>query len=356
MVANTLRKLRLAAGFTQDALVEELGRRGIQLTKAALSKYECAKSVPSVTIVHALSTIFGIEAAFLIDAQLPALRWEPAPAPRKAGKRRPERAAAAVVLQFGTVTALRRALGLAEPDSYVAPLPIAHVSDTEDAALAARVRWRIGTTKLVPSLVALIEALGGLVIEDSAADPLFDALAGWVDRRVPVVVLNPRLSMQQRRECIAREVGHLLLDLSRLNPRVKKAAVARFVRAFLLPAKLMRSFCGTPDRVTYQELAQLAARAGVTFEACLVRATELLLIEPLDELRLARRVRAHAAGNHAGDGAPIVERPRELARVAELALAEGLLTRAQAARLASPELPATRARRQEDSVQLVRGS
>jgi Zn-dependent peptidase ImmA (M78 family) len=230
------------------------------------------------------------------------------------------------------------------------------VRDAEDAATTARARWQLGTTRLVPSLVAMIEQLGGLVIEDGAADPLFDALAGWVDRRIPVVVLNPRLGTPQRRECIARELGHLLLDLSAVNPRVKKAVVARFVRAFLLPAELMRSFCGTPDRVTYQELAQLAARAGVTFEACLVRATELLLIEPLDELRLARRVRAHAAGNHAVDGATIDERPRELARLAELALAEGLLTRAQAARLASPELRARSARRQEDSVQLVRGS
>jgi len=346
MVGKTLRKLRLAAGLTQDALVDELRGRGVHLTKAALSKYERAKSLPSIPIVHALSAVFGIGAEFLIDAQLPSLRWEPAPAPRQSGKRRRERAAAAVVLQCGTAVGLRRALQLAQVDCYVAPIPIELLRDAEDAATTARERWQIPATQLVPSLVALIEGLGGLVIEDASADALFDALAGWVDRRIPVVVLNPQLSPLLRRECIARELGHLLLDLSSVNPRVKKSVVERFVRAFLLPAPLMHALCGTPDRVTYQDLAQIAGRGGMTFEACLVRATELLLIEPLDGLRLARRVRAHAAASHAAT--TIDESPKELARLAELALAQGLLTRAQAARLSSVASPqhAPRARSQ----------
>jgi Zn-dependent peptidase ImmA (M78 family)/transcriptional regulator with XRE-family HTH domain len=335
--------------------VEALRAHGVQLTKAALSKYECAKSVPSVAIVHALAAIFGIGAEFLIDARLPALRWDPAVAPRKSGKRRSERAAAAVILQFGSARALRRALEVAEIDRYVAPLRIERVRDAEDAAAAARAAWQLGTAQLVPSVVAMIEELGGLVVEDGAADDLFDALAGWVDRRIPVVVLNPRLGTQQRRDCIARELGHLLLDLSALDARVKKAAVDRFVRAFLLPAELMRAFCGAPDRVTYQDLAQLAVRAGVTFETCLVRATELQLIEPLDELRLARRVRAHAASSNELD-APIDESPKALARLAELALAAGILTRAQAARLAAAKPPAMQGSGRADSVQLVRGS
>ena len=44
MIGDRIRQARLAAGMTQEEVVEHLARAGHQITKAALSKYEKEES------------------------------------------------------------------------------------------------------------------------------------------------------------------------------------------------------------------------------------------------------------------------------------------------------------------------
>src|SRR4030067_1230994 len=62
MFAKRLKQLRLARGFSLDALAAEMG--GI-ITKQALSKYELGKATPTPVVLNTLAAALGIKAAYL---------------------------------------------------------------------------------------------------------------------------------------------------------------------------------------------------------------------------------------------------------------------------------------------------
>lgn len=79
-MAAKIRSLRLQKGLTQ----EELGN-SINIQKAAISKYEIGRAVPSVDILIKLADLFGVSTDYILDREQETFSRPPSISERKKG-------------------------------------------------------------------------------------------------------------------------------------------------------------------------------------------------------------------------------------------------------------------------------
>src|SRR5438876_528992 len=76
MIADRIRQARLAAGLTLDAVAERLARAGHPITRAGLSKYETANSMPGPKLLLKLANVLQRRPAyFLREAATVRIEW-----------------------------------------------------------------------------------------------------------------------------------------------------------------------------------------------------------------------------------------------------------------------------------------
>ncbi|MDZ7844749.1 MAG: ImmA/IrrE family metallo-endopeptidase [Anaerolineales bacterium] len=94
----------------------------------------------------------------------------------------------------------------------------------------------------------------------------FDALVFWANERIPVIVVKGGIPGDRQRFNLARELGHILLDLSD-NVDEEKAA-HRFAGAFLVPRqKAIEELGEHRQRLSVQELHILKHKYGLSMQA-----------------------------------------------------------------------------------------
>ena len=71
-IGENIRVLRLARGWTQEQLAEQL-----HLTRQAVSHYESGRTVPDIDTCRRLAELFGVELEVVLEGE-----GEPAPTPR----------------------------------------------------------------------------------------------------------------------------------------------------------------------------------------------------------------------------------------------------------------------------------
>lgn len=74
VIGDRIRQARLAAGLTQEEVVQRLESAGLKITKAALSKYEKGKSEPKQSVLVLLGRVLGAKPSYFLTE--PVLRFE----------------------------------------------------------------------------------------------------------------------------------------------------------------------------------------------------------------------------------------------------------------------------------------
>lgn len=334
LLEKRIRQARVAAGRTQQEVVEALGDEGVSLTKAGLSKYERGGSTPPAKVVRALARVLDVDSSFFFEEPSYSLRWLAFRKDTKMGKRRQERVKAQAEAQLRFMMRLRRAL---EPgESPVAmPLPgvVENFQQAEQAAVSLREAWGLGEQP-IESVTRVVEDAGGLVIESGSHDDLFDGLAGWIDDTVPVIAVSPAVSEDRRRFSIAHELGHLFMRVEDADEETEEKLAHRFAAAFLVPPRIARRELGEQRRhLSFRELALLKEKHGLSMQAWILRAEDVGIIDAAHRRTLFAELGSRGWRKQEPVELECDERPTKLAQWTARALAEGLLSRREAERV-----------------------
>jgi len=334
MVGDRIKQARIAAGMTQDEVVEALSRDGVSLTKGGLSKYERGGSTPKPSMLRALGGVLGVESSFFLEEPETTVRWL---AFRKAsglGKKQQVRIKTLAESQVDVILNLRRAL---EPSATAPDMPEPHrvttPDDAEEAAASLRAHWKLGEQP-IESVTATIEDGGGIVVESGGEDDLFDGLSGWVNDEQPVVVVSWAVGDDRRRFSLAHELGHLFMDVGDVDEKTEERLAHRFAAAFLVTASTARRELGERRRhLDFRELALLKEKHGLSMQAWVYRAADLGIIEQSHAKSLFMEMSRRGWRRTEPVEFEGQEQPSRLRQLTVRALAEGLVSHTQAERI-----------------------
>lgn len=334
MIAERIKQARIASGMSQADVVEALAVEGVLLTKGGLSKYERGGSTPKPILLRSLGRVLGVEPAYFLDEPAVEIEWFRFRKASTLGKKRQDRVKVLAESRLEVFLTLRNAL---EPATGDKPLPdrtkVDTPDDAESAAEELREHWRLGDQP-IESVTSTIEDSGGVVVESGGEDDLFDGLSGWANKTVPVVVVSSAVADDRRRFSIAHELGHLFMDVGKVDEKTEEKLANRFAAAFLVTAATARRELGTKRRhLDFQELAILKQKHGLSMAAWVYRAADLGIIEKSHARTLFGEMSSRGWRRVEPVQFKGSERPQRMRQLAARALAEGLLTHLQAERI-----------------------
>lgn len=333
MVGNRIKQARIAAGMTQDKVVDALAVEGVTLTKAGLSKYERGGSTPKPTVMRTLARVLGVNTAYFLEEPSVGVRWLAFRKGSRLGKKKQERVKALAEAQVEVFMSLRHALEPATEEVLPPRMRVDNPQDAERAAELLREQWRLGDQH-IESVTAAIEDGGGIVVESGGDEDLFDGLSGWANETIPVVVVSSAVSDDRRRFSLAHELGHLFMDVGGVDKRTEEKLAHRFAAAFLVTASTARRELGYRRRhLDLRELAMLKQKHGLSMQAWIMRATDLGVIEQSHARTLFAEMSSRGWRREEPVDFEGKERPHKLRQLTVRALAEGLLSSAQAERI-----------------------
>ena len=342
MIAERLKQLRLARGFSLDALVEEMG--GV-VTKQAISKYETGKAQPTPIVLQSLAKTLGVKTSELLRPPQVAVDFI---AYRKgAGLRKKEQAQVENLVERALEERVRLQEMMGEVGTFNLPVrkfAVGSVEDAEVAAATLRERWKLGDAPIA-SVVGMLEDHLIHVIEIDA-DEKFDGISAITnDRngkpRGAAVVTRRGVPGERQRMNLAHELGHIVMEVPE-DVDEEKAAF-RFAGAFLAPADALQREVGLRRGfVQGEELIMLKLKYGISVQALLYRLQALGIIGPSHYRQWC--IAINKQGYRKQEPYELdAERPQWLRRTVLRALSEGLMNRDDAQRVLGEEV-------QEDSL------
>ena len=324
MQPEELKNIRKMRGLTLDEVCQKLGRL---VSKQALSKYERGKMHPSPQVLEALLRIYQISSASLqLSFPVKINGWNFRRGEILSAKEEAIKSEINRCLQ--RYLYLENQLGII--DSFKHPFPQKRYSSIDDMELAAEVlrkKWNLGTDA-IPSVCRVMENAGIKVLELDL-DERVDGLSGWVNRKIPFVVLNKRNATVERKRFTAlHELGHLLFSfLESLDVRTKEKCCHRFASALLFPAGIAyESFGKKRSVLSLEELVELKTSYGISVAALVHRAKDLRIIT---EVYYNHIFDEHVKKNRLEGGwgrYPLQDKAERYGRMLRRALAESLMT------------------------------
>ena len=177
MIGDRIRQARLAAGMTQDDVVERLAEAGHPITKAALSKYEKKKSEPKQALLLLLARALGVKPNYFLSEPKLTVRWLAFRKQARLSKGRQEQVKAYAEGVVERQSWLQATLYPQQTVSFPKPVKVRAPGDAEEVSQRLRKAWRLGDAP-IDSLVETVEDKGGFVVEYPDAGVRFDGLSG----------------------------------------------------------------------------------------------------------------------------------------------------------------------------------
>ena len=348
MFGERLRQLRLARGFTLEALAARMG--GL-VTKQALSKYEGAKSFPSSVVLMKLASALEVKPDRLLSDPTVSVEFVAYRKGSKLGKREQEHAESLAKEGLQERVRLQGLTGQFNGSHLpVHTLVVKRLEDVETRATDLRARWNLGLDPIA-SVVDVLEEHFVHVLEIDAKEGFegISAVAFDEGRNVAAAAVVTRRGVpgERQRLNLAHEVGHLVLKVPAAVE--EERAAFRFGGAFLAPAEIIRNQVGTRrSSIQLRELFLLRDRFGMSMQALLYRFRDLDIISESHYRSWCRNMSILGwRKKEPEESQP--ERPRWLQRTVVRALAEDLITQEDAERILGErvqiELPLSRIER-----------
>ncbi len=336
-----LRRARLMRGLSLRDVAVKLGESGIQLSHAALQKYEKGLMGPDSTVLLALAQIFALEPGYFFRHKELTLGHIEFRKLSKFPQREVDRVREEAADFFEKYLQIEEILELkAEP---LPRIDLSGISPGDEAALSAAVEkaaerirreWKLGEDAL-PNVREMLEEHSIKIVEVEAPES-FNGFSGWADERTPVIVLARWLNtdLPRKRFTALHELGHLVLILPEgISAKIKETLCHRFAGAMLLPAAALRKRLGTkrPDGISYPERLGIKTDWGISIAALMHRVKDLGIITASQYSSfcfLNRKHRKSEPGRWLGE-----EKSDRYEQLVYRAASQELITRAKAAEL-----------------------
>lgn len=278
MLGQRLKQLRLARGFSLEALAAEMG--GI-VTKQALSKYERGIANPSAVVFNKLAPALGVKAVYLWSEPEIKIRFIAYRKGSKLAKKEQAKVEGIVSEALEKRVHLQKITGQENGAVLpVRPITINAIDEAENAANTIRDQWNLGTDSIA-SMTGVLEDHYIHVLQIDANEK-FDGIsaAAYDDEEKIVaaaVVTREGVPGERQRLNLSHELGHLVLEVSEAIDEEKTAF--RFGSAFLAPADTVRKEVGKRrGYIQPEELLLLKQRFGMSVQALLYRLHDLDII------------------------------------------------------------------------------
>ena len=337
MIGQRLKISRTASGLSLRGLENEIANR---VTAQAIGKYERNESMPSSSVLTALSDALDVSVDYLVgdpDRVFEAVEFRK----KKIKSRREEAQVEAKVLHLlERYLLVEELLGLRIVEWHrprEAPYPvIGDVFEADRAAQNLRDYWDLGNDP-IPNLVELLEEQGikVLAVDLTNIDGLTARVSCGGNGSVSVIVVNRKDWRERQRFTLAHELGwHLAMDVAAKLDEEKAAHC--FAGAFLMPANALWQKIGKHRKcIGWSELFELKQLFGVSVQAVTYRCRELGIFSEALFRRLFKNFgrfgwrRSPYKEPQAMEG----EEPKRFERLTSRALAEGVISESKAAEL-----------------------
>ena len=347
MFGDRLKLARKKAGYSLRSLSDALGGK---VTAQAIGKYERGEMMPSSGVLIDMARALSVSLEFLLSEQVEKLEAVEFRKLSGTGVGDRARVEAEVIDRLQRYIAVEDILEL-DSGAWKAPRFgnrfLGQEDEGEILAQDLRRDWKLGIDP-IPNMTSLLEDQGIKVL----VIPLPGRVSGLTclvrrsrkKTRVPVIVVNERITLERRRLTLAHELAHRLIDGS--SPVNHEKASNVFAGAFLAPRDhLVREIGKHRNALGYHELVQFKRMYRVSAAALLVRLKQLGVI---DGSTLAYAFQTFARGWRFSEPEALEgpgeegkhEIPRRFERLCYRALAEGLISPGKAGELLQQPLAA----------------
>lgn len=329
-IGERIKGARIMAQLSQRDLANAAG-----VSAMAISKYERDMDIPSSSVLIRLAKALGIKIEYFFRPTTITLS-----SPINRGQVLLIREQAASILEH-VQDWLERYVdveSLLDKSSYFkSPSKRGYetLDDMEEAAQDVRAEWRLGLDP-IDDLVDIFEDRG---IKVALVDgyTAFDALTLLANNEIPVIILQRDMPGDRQRFCLARELGHLILEIP--DQIDVEKAIHRFARALLAPRPAVVFELG-PKRhsISLYELHLLKHKYGLSMQAWIERAKDLEILSEKNATQLGKLFRQRNwYFEEPGDALP-PEEPQRFKRLVMHAYCEELISQARATELLGIDL------------------
>ena len=280
-IGSRLKQRRLSLGYTLDDIKQLLSNNGVQISKAALSKYELDKSVPKATTLFYLSQVLNVSSEYFLKKINFEINWIAFRKTTKLNKKEEERIKFIAKEQVEAQLFLNDLIK--EDIEYTLPrYEINSLEEIEKVAEDLRIKWKIFNWA-IESLTSILEEKS-IFIVDVDSNTGFDGLSGMIDGKKPIIISVGENTIDRKRLNIAHELGHLVLKTNKIN---EEKAAFRFAGAFLINKENLFNSIGKKRRnIDIRELLILKEEYGISIQALIRRCFDLEIINESEYKRL----------------------------------------------------------------------
>ena len=155
------------------------------------------------------------------------------------------------------------------------------IKEKNDAiTVAGKLRndWKLGEDA-ISNITFLLEENGIKVIHLDA-EIEFDELSGFINKTVPVIIVNKNTTAERQRFTALHELGHLLLNFAQeLQDKERERLCNIFANEMLIPTSEFIRLIGVSRKdISLQELIPIQMQFGISIDALMYKAKEAGII------------------------------------------------------------------------------
>lgn len=295
-----IKTVRLLRRYSMDQLVSRMGNNPI--SKMALSKIERGLVHPRKQTIAAIASACNVPIDYFSenDISIGKINFRFSSGTIKSKQQQIEADIISAIETYFNSTYID-----IDKIPFINPIPgrIARCyQDTEKASLELRMAWGIGIQPIF-SVYEAIQMAGIHIIETYIEDDSIDGCSTYVNRTVPIIIINSRTNTttERKRFTALHELAHLLLTVNPFNEDEHTAYIQQFqdltyrvsiqkpdieklchhfASAMLLPEKCAIYRIGkTRSHIDIKELIAIRETYGISIAATIHRLHDLRIID-----------------------------------------------------------------------------
>lgn len=263
-------------GLSMDALSDKLDRL---ITKQSISKYETGKMMPDSSCLIAIARALDVSVDYLfrpITFSVDHIEFR-----KKAnlGMKKVQSIKAEIRGKIERYLEIESLYDMpVENDIRFSNVLVEGEKDVFPIAEEIKKKWLVGEDG-INNLIEILEDNQIKVIEIDA-DPSFDGLSGYINGKIPFIVLNANFPSERKRFTALHELGHLVLNFAESVDRKTIERLCNLFASEMLISKeiFIRKLGANRSDISLKELIDIQKQFGISIDALMYKAQQLNII------------------------------------------------------------------------------
>lgn len=334
-----LNQARMIKGLTMEELARSVNPN---LSRQAINKYEKGQSMPDSRMLISLSMVLGVKPdyffrPFTVEVEKVMFRKKSKYTEKEARSVKEK-----VREELERYLEVEQLCG-AEADFTLDKQSVSTESDAAGAANNIRNRLGLGVDG-ISNVIEVLEENGIKIIEDEEEDS-FEGLSGYANEKIPLIVINSRLSNERKRFTLLHELGHLVM---RFGDNVSAKEIEKLCNIFagelLLPSSVLIARVGKIRHdISLAELTDIQKQFGISIDTIMASLKRNEVISGRRYCGYIEKKKSYPVfRNLVEKSTSLPETTRRFVRMVYRALADEIISLSKAAALLNTSVDAVR--------------